>query len=214
MSGRSLIDAYLAELDSQAAQLPAGRAHELADEVREHIDTALGARGTADEAAVRNVLERLGPPAEIIAAEQDEEAPPTQTAAPPRLTPARVAIAGLAVIVLSMLVVMTATAGPGAAVMALAFAVVTPYVWIPLVLALLALALRRDRGSAVPAADRAGPVRRRRPSPSLVGLAAIVMLLVVALLTQGALYMGVVAALTLPVLALLLVVEVLGRRSR
>lgn len=37
-------------------------------EIRAHVDEALLAAGAADEVAVRNVLERLGPPEEIAAA--------------------------------------------------------------------------------------------------------------------------------------------------
>ncbi len=217
MSGRSLVDGYLAELASAADGLPGGRGPELVAEVREHIETALAASTTSDEATVRNVLERLGPPSEIVAAERDGDGPPSPaTPARPRsaLTPARIAIAALAVVLVLMLAGMFGTSGPGAALMALAFAVVTPYVWIPLVVGLLALALRRDRSPVASAAAGAGPVARRRPSPSLVGLGAIVALLIVVLLTQGAGSMGWVAGMMVPVLALLLVVEVLGRRAR
>lgn len=213
MTSRNLVDAYLAELAGAAATLPGGRGTELVAEVREHIETALGAEPTIDEAAVRNVLDRLGSPAEIVAAERDEGAPPRAAAAPhrSRLTPATVVMAGLAGIVVLLLAVMTGTLGPAAAVMALAVALMTPYVWIPLVLGLLALALRRDRVVHV-AADE-GRVARRRPSPSLVGLVAIIVLLLVALLAQGVGYMAMVAVLVLPILVLLLALEVLGRRS-
>ncbi len=217
MSGRSLVDGYLAELARAADGLPGGRGPELVAEVREHIETALAVSPATDETTVRNVLERLGSPTEIVAAERDGQGLPARAMpAPvsPRLTLARVAIAGLAGVVVLMLAVLAGTSGPAAALMALAFALVTPYVWIPLVLGLLALGVRRDRIPVVSAAAGPDPVARRRPSPSMVGLGAIVVLLIVVLLAGGVGYMGMVAGLMLPILALLLVVEVLGRRNR
>jgi hypothetical protein len=60
-----LIDDYLRRVEAAAGGLaPAPRA-ELVAEIREHIDSALRAADTADEVAVRNVLERLGPPEDI-----------------------------------------------------------------------------------------------------------------------------------------------------
>ena len=64
---RTRVDAYLRELDEQLRDLPAARRGELVEEIREHIDSALGGRRDGDEAEVRNVLERLGDPAEIAA---------------------------------------------------------------------------------------------------------------------------------------------------
>jgi hypothetical protein len=46
-------------------------------EIREHIEAALRHEDAADEAAVRNVLERLGPPEEIVEA---AEPPPAESA--------------------------------------------------------------------------------------------------------------------------------------
>jgi uncharacterized membrane protein len=64
-----LVRDYLAGLDSAATRLPPARRAELRDEVREHIEAALADAGNRDETTVRNVLERLGPPDEIVAAE-------------------------------------------------------------------------------------------------------------------------------------------------
>ena len=44
------------------------RRAELVAEIRDHIQTALAEEQAADEAAVRNVLDRLGPPEEIVEA--------------------------------------------------------------------------------------------------------------------------------------------------
>jgi len=49
--------------------LAADRRSELMAEVRDHVDAALTEAGRSDEATVRNVLERLGPPEDIVAAE-------------------------------------------------------------------------------------------------------------------------------------------------
>jgi hypothetical protein len=76
-----LVDAYLARLRAAAAGLPAGRRDELATEVREHIDAALAEAGQTDETTVRNILERLGPPEEIVAAEGSARVMPEPAAA-------------------------------------------------------------------------------------------------------------------------------------
>lgn len=62
-----LVDDYLRRLEAAAAHLPRERRAELIGEIEEHVDAALAEAGD-DEAAVRNVLERLGSPEEIAAA--------------------------------------------------------------------------------------------------------------------------------------------------
>ena len=64
---RTRVDAYLRELEAELRDLPAARRDELVEEIREHIDSALENAQNGDEAEVRNVLERLGDPAEIAA---------------------------------------------------------------------------------------------------------------------------------------------------
>jgi hypothetical protein len=63
-----LVDEYLARLEAAAAHMQRARRTELVSEIREHIETALREEEAAGEAAVRNVLERLGPPEEIVEA--------------------------------------------------------------------------------------------------------------------------------------------------
>ncbi len=65
---------YLGRLEAAAGVLPAGRREELVVEIRGHLQEALSA-GPGDEPAVRGVLDRLGTPEDIVAAEQDA-APP------------------------------------------------------------------------------------------------------------------------------------------
>jgi len=60
---------YLADLEAAAADIAPERRTELVDDVREHIALALAERGRTDEATVSDVLDRLGPPSEIVAAE-------------------------------------------------------------------------------------------------------------------------------------------------
>jgi hypothetical protein len=56
---------YLKRLNKAAANLPRARRNELIGEIESHLREALPA--TATEADARNVLERLGEPAEIVA---------------------------------------------------------------------------------------------------------------------------------------------------
>jgi heme A synthase len=75
-----LVDDYLSRLEEAAAHLQRSRRAELIAEIREHIEAALREEEAAGEVAVRNVLERLGPPEEIVeAAEPVPEAGQRQT---------------------------------------------------------------------------------------------------------------------------------------
>jgi len=69
MDAETLIADYLGRLRAASWPLAAGRREELQAEVSDHIDAALGEAGSRDEATIRNVLERLGPPESIAAAE-------------------------------------------------------------------------------------------------------------------------------------------------
>src|SRR4249920_3763147 len=80
-----LADDYLRRLDAAASALPAHRREELVSEIRGHLQEALRQAPAGDETAVRNMLERLGPPEEIAAAATDAT-PPDQLAAPFRET--------------------------------------------------------------------------------------------------------------------------------
>ena len=76
MDAEALANEYLRRLDAAAAALPPSRRAELAGEVRQHIEMALAEAGARDEVTVRNVLDRLGPPDEIVDAERGTPAPP------------------------------------------------------------------------------------------------------------------------------------------
>jgi len=63
-----LVDDYLRRLDAAASALPAHQRDELVSQIRDHLEEALRRTPPGDKAAVRNILERLGPPEEIAAA--------------------------------------------------------------------------------------------------------------------------------------------------
>lgn len=69
MDGEALVRDYLGRLEAAAWPLSADRKGELVGEVREHIEAALVEAGARDEVTVRNVLERLGRPEDIVAEE-------------------------------------------------------------------------------------------------------------------------------------------------
>lgn len=75
MNADNLVQDYINRLEARAASLPAERRAELVGEVRDHIDTALREAGSVDEVTVRNVLERLGSPDEIVAGEAQHTVP-------------------------------------------------------------------------------------------------------------------------------------------
>lgn len=63
----TLVDRCLTDLEAELAGLPADRRREILDEVGEHIAAARTTLDAESEAAIRNVLERLGDPADIAA---------------------------------------------------------------------------------------------------------------------------------------------------
>jgi hypothetical protein len=65
------IDAYMKELQRELRAFPAGRRREILDEVSEHIAQARAELESETEAAIRNVLDRLGEPYEIAAAARE-----------------------------------------------------------------------------------------------------------------------------------------------
>jgi hypothetical protein len=75
MQSDPLVDDYLRRLEDAAAHLQRSRRAELVAEIREHIEAALRQEDVANEVAVRNVLERLGPPEEIVDAAEPAPAP-------------------------------------------------------------------------------------------------------------------------------------------
>lgn len=74
---------YLARLRDTAAALPPGRREELLGEIQGHIGEALASAGRDDQVTVQQVLDRLGEPEDIVAAELDGR-PPVPPVAGPR----------------------------------------------------------------------------------------------------------------------------------
>ncbi|NMM22114.1 MAG: hypothetical protein HHJ11_01200 [Phycicoccus sp.] len=74
-----LVDDYLARLADAAQGLPLDRRAELLSEIQEHIVAARAGGAGTDEAAVRTMLDRLGEPADIVAAAVEDD-PPEQPA--------------------------------------------------------------------------------------------------------------------------------------
>lgn len=70
-----LVDDYMQRLASAARVLPKERQAELVSEIRFHVADALRASDAVDEADVRNVLERIGTPEEIVAAAVEGQPP-------------------------------------------------------------------------------------------------------------------------------------------
>ncbi len=62
---RQTVETYLDRLDKELSDLPTARRRELIEEIRGHIDQALAATTDPGEADVRNILERVGDPADI-----------------------------------------------------------------------------------------------------------------------------------------------------
>ncbi|MGQ0680331.1 MAG: HAAS signaling domain-containing protein [Actinomycetota bacterium] len=64
-SGNKLVDGYLGRLDRSLRGLPAQRREEVIAEISSHIAEGRAELADADEAGLRNLLERLGAPQEI-----------------------------------------------------------------------------------------------------------------------------------------------------
>jgi len=111
MEPEALVSDYLGRLERAAQPLPADRRGELIAEVHEHIESALAEAGSRDEVTARNVLERLGAPEEIVAAETGSggaPAPPPATERHSRWGPVEV----LAILLLTVGAVFLPVVGP------------------------------------------------------------------------------------------------------
>lgn len=83
----ALAQAYLGRLEAAASALAVDRRAELVVEVREHIAAAVAEAGRSDESTIRNILERLGPPEEIVAAERLSDSGASPGSASPSASP-------------------------------------------------------------------------------------------------------------------------------
>ncbi len=89
MNADTLVADYLGRLKAASWPLPPERREELLAEVAGHIEAALVVAGARDEATVRNVLDRLGPP-EVIAATEADAGPADAPGSPTGWAPAPV----------------------------------------------------------------------------------------------------------------------------
>jgi len=62
-----LINEYLDRLEEELAEFPSSRRRELVQEISDHIAEARASLESDDEASIRNLLERMGDPADIAA---------------------------------------------------------------------------------------------------------------------------------------------------
>jgi hypothetical protein len=79
----ALVDDYLARLDHAARTLPDDRRADVVAGIREHIDAARESGVAHDEASLRDLLDRLGEPEEIVAAAREGDDPLPPPVAPP-----------------------------------------------------------------------------------------------------------------------------------
>lgn len=92
-----IVAGYLARLAAALAPVPAARRLELLDELREHIAEARQALSVETDADVLNILDRLGDPADVAAAEIGRVEPPS---APARRTSRGLEIAAIVLLLL------------------------------------------------------------------------------------------------------------------
>ena len=75
-----LINEYLDRLEEELADFPSTRRRELVQEISAHIAEARASLENEDEASIRNLLDRMGDPADIAA---EAAGPPAAEAPPP-----------------------------------------------------------------------------------------------------------------------------------
>jgi hypothetical protein len=107
MDTEGLVRDYLGRLEAAAWTLAGDRRSELVGEVREHIEVALTDAGRRDEVTVRNVLDRLGPPEEIVSAEVGSDAAPSGAAAVLSHREGRLGLGAVEIVALLLLTVGT-----------------------------------------------------------------------------------------------------------
>ena len=73
-----LVDEYLNRLDGELGDLPRARRRELTNEIASHIAEARSHLEVESEAEIRNLLDRLGDPAEIAAEERPRSSADTR----------------------------------------------------------------------------------------------------------------------------------------
>ena len=82
-SADRLVEDYLDRLERELADFPSARRRELVQEISEHIAEARARLESESEADVRNLLDRMGDPADIAAEAREAPAEPPAAAAAP-----------------------------------------------------------------------------------------------------------------------------------
>ncbi|MFC8829856.1 hypothetical protein ACFT9I_31505 [Streptomyces sp. NPDC057137] len=97
-TGDRLVEEYLGRLDNASVFLTTERRAELRQEIVEHIDAGLEEADVVHADAVRAVLKRLGPPADIVASELGPRSAGStgSTGATPVVTPVSAPVRGAA----------------------------------------------------------------------------------------------------------------------
>ena len=85
-SGDRLVSDYLDRLELELADFPSARRRELVQEISEHIAEARAGVESESEADVRNLLDRMGDPADIAAEARGAPEEPAETPAAPAVT--------------------------------------------------------------------------------------------------------------------------------
>ena len=185
-----LIDDYLHRLEAAAAHLQRSRRAELVAEIREHIEAALREEDAANEVAVRNILERLGPPEEIV--EATEPTPNEGSRDPGRLETA--ALVALVVpfvgwIIGIVLVLLSRAWSRREKIIGIGLALlpaILQFVWL-----VVQTDARPSSGSPVPAGSGGGPVTDPGLGESGVGILAVFAIAIVFLAgVPSAVYLG------------------------
>ena len=141
-----LINEYLDRLEEELADFPSTRRRELVQEISAHIAEARASLENEDEASIRNLLDRMGDPADIAA---EAAGTPAAEAPPPQQAKARGSGWDFAALV--MLLVggpLTCTGGNGAGSAAATVLVIALFV-VPI--AVVAYLARRRSQVAAPA---------------------------------------------------------------
>jgi uncharacterized membrane protein len=109
MTTDELVEDYLDRLELELADFPSARRRELVQEISEHIAEARAALESESEADVRNLLDRMGDPADIAAEargapEEPAEVLPAATVVERRSGPGGVEIGALVMLLIGGLV--------------------------------------------------------------------------------------------------------------
>jgi len=98
-----IVDQYLHRLEVALAVLPPQRRHQLIESITDHIREARVTLSADSEVAIRDILDRVGEPADIAAGALADD----MTPAPPRSSGTRrLIVAGVAIVVVLLLVLL------------------------------------------------------------------------------------------------------------